>query len=122
MSDLPDKQKEQTLRKELLVLKTTLEEGEVAEKDQALLDTKAKLNAFESTISPENTISAGLQASIDKVQTEITALEAQKVAEQKAVTDETAGETKSLREKLTTSADPEKEFTSRWKGIGTSIL
>ncbi|MBP7847886.1 hypothetical protein KA013_01525 [Patescibacteria group bacterium] len=116
-----EKKQEQTLGTELLVLQTTLKEGEDAEKAQALLDTKAKLDAFESTISTDNPMPE-LQTLIDKAQSDITILEAQQAAEEKAVTDETAGETKGLRDRLTTSSDPEKEFTSWWKGIGTSIL
>jgi len=122
LSDRTEKQNEQTLKKELLGLQVSLQSEEETEKDQALTDIKSKLDAFELTLSPENAITPELQDSIDKAQTEITTLEAQQKTEEDAVVKEGTEDTRSLREKLTTSANPEQEFKSRWKGIGAKIL
>ncbi len=93
LSDSEEKKQEQTLRKELLELQTSLKSEEVAEQDQAIVGIKAKLEAFELTLSADDP-RPELQASIDKAQAEIKLIDDARAAEEKKVLDETGAESK----------------------------
>ncbi len=109
--------KDATLRDALLQAQKDIADTAVTDKISVIDGIQAQLIDFENTFSAENR-NAELEASINKLQGELDALETQKRAELAAIDGETTWETKSLREIIKKSDNPDVEITNRWKGIG----
>lgn len=114
---------EKSLKTDLLAFDTTLNSDvEEEEKNKVIDDITKRLADFEKSISPDsNPVSPELKASIDELQTKIAVLEAQKIAEQAAVTNATKKEMASFGD-IFKSDDPEKAFGTWRQGIKTKIL
>lgn len=122
LSDSTEKQQEQALRKELLDFQQSIKTAEEEEKLKIMDEVKSRLEQFELSLSADKPISTELQASIDRLQTEIQTIEAQQKALEDATINDTKNKTKWLWDIITNSNNPEQEFTSRRKWWGSKIL